>query len=93
MNLPAFRQMLEYVLRPGSKVGAIVVAHTSRFTRNSTEARIVKSKLRKAGVRVVSVCQDLPDDPMGALMGGLFAGFAHRDHPFRAIVTARSGSS
>ena len=72
MNRPAFRKMLEYVLRPGSKVAGIVVAHSSRFTRNSTEARIVKSRLRKAGVRVVSVCQDLPDDPMGELMEGLF---------------------
>ena len=41
-NRPVFRQMLEYVLRPGSTVAGIVVAHTSRFTRNSTEARIVK---------------------------------------------------
>jgi DNA invertase Pin-like site-specific DNA recombinase len=75
MNRPAFRQMLEYVLRPGSKVGVIVVAHASRFTRNSTEARIVKSKLRKFGVRVVSVCQDLPDDPMGELMECMYECF------------------
>lgn len=32
----------------------------------------MKTKLRKAGVRVLSVLQDFADDPMGTLMEGLF---------------------
>ena len=32
----------------------------------------MKTKLRRAGVRVCSVSQDLPDDPMGKLMDGFF---------------------
>jgi DNA invertase Pin-like site-specific DNA recombinase len=60
---PAFRKMLEDVLRPGNDVAAIIVHHTSRFTRDATEARIAKSRLRKVGVRVVSVRQDIADDP------------------------------
>jgi site-specific DNA recombinase len=52
----AFRKMLEDVLRPNSTVGTVVVHHTSRFTRDSTEARLVKQRLRKEGVRVLSVC-------------------------------------
>ena len=69
---PVFRQMLEDALRPGSDVAVIVVHHSSRFTRSSMEARVVKSKLRRAGVRVFSVSQDLPDDAMGKLMEGFF---------------------
>jgi site-specific DNA recombinase len=69
---PAFRRMLEDVLRPGSDVAVIIVHHSSRFTRDATEARIAKSRLRKVGVRVVSVCQDLADDPFGELMEGFF---------------------
>ncbi len=53
--------MLEDVFRPGSDVGTVVVHHTSRFTRNATEARVVKEKLRKEGVRVVAVCQECID--------------------------------
>jgi len=71
-NRPAFRRMLEDAIRPGSDVAAIVVHHSSRFTRNSLEARVVKAKLRRAGVRVFSVSQDLPDGPMGKLMEGFF---------------------
>jgi DNA invertase Pin-like site-specific DNA recombinase len=69
---PAFRCMLEDALRPGSDVAVIVVHHSSRFTRDAMEARVVKTKLRRAGVRVCSVSQDLPDDPMGKLVEGFF---------------------
>ena len=72
INRKAFRQMLEDVLRPGSDIGTIVVHHTSRFTRNATQARVVKEQLRKKGVKVVSVCQDLNDDPIGQLIEGIF---------------------
>lgn len=68
----AFREMLEDVFRPGSDVGTVVVHHTSRFTRNATEARVVKEKLRKEGVRVVAVCQETNDDPVGKLIEGVF---------------------
>jgi site-specific DNA recombinase len=72
MNRRAFRQMLEDIFRPGSDIGTIVVHHTSRFTRNATEARVVKEKFRKEGVRVVSVCQEMTDDPVGQLVEGIF---------------------
>ena len=64
--------MLEDVLKPGSDIGTIVVHHTSRFTRNATQARVVKEQLRKQGVKVVSVCQELNDDPIGQLIEGIF---------------------
>lgn len=64
--------MLEDTLRPNSDVAVIVVHHTSRFTRDSTEARVVKAKLHRLGVRVVSTCQEITDDPIGNLIEGLF---------------------
>jgi len=72
INRKAFRLMLEDVLKPGSDIGTIVVHHTSRFTRNATQARVVKEQLRKLGVKVVSVCQELNDDPIGQLIEGIF---------------------
>ncbi|HEY6222721.1 MAG TPA: recombinase family protein [Gemmatimonadales bacterium] len=71
-NRKAFRKMLEDVLRPNSTVGTVVVHHTSRFTRDSTEARLVKQRLRKEGVRVMSVCQETTEDPIGNLIEGIF---------------------
>jgi site-specific DNA recombinase len=67
-----FNELLGDALRPGSTIAVIVVHHTSRFTRDATHARVVKKELRRAGVRVLSVTQEIPEDPMGALMEGFF---------------------
>jgi site-specific DNA recombinase len=71
-NRPVFNRLLGDALKPTSTASTIVVHHTSRFTRDATQARVVKTKLRKAGVRVLFVLQDFADDPMGTLMEGLF---------------------
>ena len=71
-NRKEFRQMLEDVLRPGSDIAVIVVHQTSRFSRDATQARVVKAKLRRQGVRVIAVCQETNDDPFGQLIEGLF---------------------
>lgn len=68
---PQFRRMVGDALASGSDVAAIVVHHTSRFTRDSTEARLVKRRLRKAGVHVVSVSQELGEDVSGRLVEGI----------------------
>ena len=69
---PVFNELLGDALAPGSTIAVIVVHHTSRFTRDATHARVVKKELRRAGVRVLSVTQELADDPMGTLMEGFF---------------------
>ncbi len=87
---PAFRRMLEDALRPGSDVAVVVVHHTSRFTRDATEARVVKSKLRRAGVRVLSVCQDVPDDLVGKLIEGLFECIDQYESDLNGVRTSAS---
>lgn len=69
---PVLQRLLGDALQPSSTISTIVVHHTSRFTRDATHARVVKSKLRKAGVKVLSVLQEFTDDPMGKLMEGFF---------------------
>lgn len=72
LNRKAFRQMLEDVFRPGSDIAVILVHQTSRFSRDAAQARVVKAKLRRQGVRVIAVCQETNDDPFGQLVEGLF---------------------
>lgn len=69
---PVFNELLGDALAPGSTISTIVVHHTSRFTRDATHVRVVKKQLRRAGVRVLSVTQELTEDPMGTLMEGFF---------------------
>lgn len=72
LNRKAFRHMLEDVLRPGSDIAVILVHQTSRFSRDAAQARVVKTRLRRLGVRVIAVCQETNDDPFGQLIEGLF---------------------
>lgn len=67
-----FNELLGDALAPGSTIAVIVVHHTSRFARDATHARVVKKQLRRADVRVLSVTQELTEDPLGTLMEGFF---------------------
>lgn len=71
-NRPEFRRMLQEIYRPSSQVGSIIVTHGSRFMRNATKARIHKEALRKRGIRVVAIQQEVTDDPNGRFAEGVF---------------------
>ncbi len=51
---PEFRKMIDDVSARGSDIGTIVVNHSSRFTRDAMQACVIKRRLRKLGVRVIS---------------------------------------
>lgn len=85
---PVFRRMLEDAFSTDGNVAAIVVHHSSRFSRDATEARIVKSKLRKLGVRVHYVCQEITDDPMGVLLEGFFEMIDQYESQINGVRTA-----
>ena len=71
-NRPEFRRMLQDIFRPSSEVGSIIVTHGSRFMRNATKARVHKEALRKRGIRVVAIQQEVTDDPNGRFAEGVF---------------------
>lgn len=71
-NRPEFRRMLQDIFRPSSKVRSIIVTHGSRFMRNATKARVHKEALRKRGIRVVAIQQEVSDDPNGRFAEGVF---------------------
>lgn len=74
-NRKVFKRLLGEALKPNSDISTIVVLHTSRFSRNAGEARLMKVMLKKSGVRVLSVQQEHADDPAGNLMEGIFECF------------------
>ena len=70
-NRPEFQRMLGEIMKPGSTVSAIVVIHTSRFMRDALKARLHKERLRRLGIRVLAVQQELTDDPTGRFTEGV----------------------
>lgn len=83
-----FNELLGDSLAPDSTIVTIVVHHTSRFTRDATHARVVKKQLRRAGVRVLSVTQELTEDPMGTLMEGFFECIDQYESELNGLRTA-----
>ena len=69
---PAFREMIRFVLEKDSRAEAILVLTTSRFFRDALGARIYKRRLQKEGVRVISITQEVADDPTGKFVEGIF---------------------
>lgn len=69
---PVFKCMIADVLAPTSRVGTVLVYHSSRFMRNVLQAQAYKAKLKKHGVRVVSSQHVVSDDPQGRMAEQVF---------------------
>lgn len=86
-NRPEFQRMIEALLSPKNDACAVIVIHTSRFMRDVELARRYKRELRKHGVRVLAVQQEVTDDPNGELMEGVYELF---DQHESRIIGART---
>lgn len=54
----------------------VLVWKLDRFSRNRYDSAIYKSKLKKNGVRVISVTENISDTPEGILMESILEGYA-----------------
>ena len=95
---PSFQSMIESALIKPSAFDVIVVHSFSRFFRDQFQFEFYVRKLAKNGVRLVSITQDLGDDPMSTMMRQimtLFDEYQSREnakHTLRAMKeNARQG--
>ena len=69
-----FQEMISDVPHWDPPVDAIVVWKFSRFARNNIDNAIYKHRLRKHGVRVISINEPVDDSPTGRLMEHIIEG-------------------
>lgn len=69
---PVFLEMIAAAKSKPKPFDMIVTLTTSRFFRDATRARIYKHRLKKCGVKVVAMHQEVSDDPMGEFTEGMF---------------------
>lgn len=72
---PEFQRMIERCLDDDHPFDVIVVHSYSRFFRDSFSLEMYVRKLAKAGVRLVSITQELGDDPAQVMMRQVIALF------------------
>jgi site-specific DNA recombinase len=97
-NRPAFQRMIERACDDDRPFDVIVVHSFSRFFRDAFGLEMYVRRLAKAGVRLVSITQELGDDPGQVMMRQLIAMFdeyqSHENakHVLRAMnENARQG--
>jgi DNA invertase Pin-like site-specific DNA recombinase len=69
---PQFQEMIYAATRSDQPFEVIVVHSLSRFSRDSLQAGIYTRDLEKAGVRLVSITQDLGESELGEFVRKVF---------------------
>lgn len=72
---PVFQEMIGEACQKPSPFEAIVVHSQSRFFRDAIEFGLYERRLRKAGVKLVSITQDVGEDAAGRLARSMFSVF------------------
>ncbi|MEQ1863552.1 MAG: recombinase family protein, partial [Micropepsaceae bacterium] len=95
---PEFQRMIEAGTQKPSAFDVVVVHSFSRFFRDHFELEFYVRKLAKNGVRLVSITQEMGDDPMHVMMRQIMALFdeyqskENAKHVLRALKeNARQG--
>ncbi|MCJ2136984.1 recombinase family protein [Methylobacterium sp. J-026] len=74
-NRPAFQKMIERACDDDDPFDVILVHSYSRFFRDSFGLEMYVRRLAKAGVRLISITQELGDDPAQVMMRQVIALF------------------
>lgn len=74
-NRPAFQKMIERACDDDRPIDAIVVHSYSRFFRDSFKLEMYIRRLAKSGVRLISITQELGDEPAQVMMRQVIALF------------------
>lgn len=70
-NRPAFQEMIATAKKKNPPFETILIWKFSRFARNREDSIIYKSLLRKHGVSVISMNEQVDDSPAGKLLEGI----------------------
>ena len=73
-NRPDFQRMIRDAEK--RQFSLVIVWKLDRFARNRYDSAIYKARLKKSGVRVVSVMENLTDGPEGIILEGLLESMA-----------------
>ena len=87
---PEFQRMLDMALTEAPPFSVVVVHSFSRFARDHFALEFQVRRLRKHGVRLVSITQDLGEDPMSVMVRQVFALFDEYQSKENAKHTLRA---
>lgn len=87
IDRPQLAAMLEYCSKNKGQITHCIIWKLDRLARKSEYHHIIKARLAKVGVKLLSVTEPIGDDPVGNLMEGVLAAFAQFDNDIRTLRT------
>ncbi|MBV9529086.1 recombinase family protein [Sphingomonas sp.] len=87
---PEFQRMMDAAAARPAEFDTIIVHSFSRFFRDQFQLEFYVRRLAKSGVRLVSITQDLGDDPMSVMMRQIMALFDEYQSKENAKHTLRA---
>lgn len=70
-NRPKFQEMITLAKQKNPPFSAILVWKLSRFARNREDSVLYKALLRKKGIQIISINEQIDDSPSGKLLEGI----------------------
>ena len=70
-NRPKFQEMITLAKQKSSPFSAILVWKLSRFARSREDSVLYKALLRKKGIQIISINEQIDDSPSGKLLEGI----------------------
>lgn len=87
---PVLQQMMADALLSPPPFESIIIHSLSRFFRDSIQFGLYERRLKKAGVRIISISQQTSDDPAGEMARQIFSLFDEYSSKENAKHTLRS---
>jgi len=87
---PELQRLLDMALTEAPSFSDVVIHSFSRFARDHFALEFQVRRLKKNGARLVSITQDLGDDPMGVMVRQVFALFDEYQSKENAKHTLRA---
>jgi site-specific DNA recombinase len=83
-------RLMEYCRKHKKKVQAVIFYKTDRLSRQMTDYLVIKEKLNRMDIKLISATEPVDDTPMGKFIGSFYAGIAQLDNEMKG-ERARNG--
>jgi site-specific DNA recombinase len=91
-NRPELQRLLEIATSGGTPIDVVVVHSLSRFMRDAFLQEMHVRRLAKAGVRLVSMTQDVGDEPVGVMVRQGFWNGAAPPFGYTTVAAGQRGA-
>lgn len=85
LNRPALIDLLNYCDKHSKEISAVIVHRIDRLSRQTTDYLLLKAKLAKLGIEIISLSEPTGDQPADTFIETMIAAVAQFDNDMRSV--------